>query len=70
MIMKYRMYILPDPMLERLLIPTQVEFELEEDVDNYIAYDLEKFKEEEKKKGYYGWYDEDSVVEVTFLKVY
>lgn len=68
--MIYRMYILPDPMLERPLTPTQVEFELEEDVNNYIAHDLEKFKEEEKKNENYGWYDEHSIVEVTFLKVY
>lgn len=72
--MKYRMYILPDPIWERPLLPTNIEFELEEDVDNFIAYDLEKWKVtemEEHNFGYgYGPEDPESVLEVTFLKVF
>ena len=53
--MKYRMYILPSLDWERPLLPTNIEFELEEDVDNFIAYDLKKWKTTEMEEHNFGY---------------
>jgi hypothetical protein len=63
------MYILPDPGVERVLLPTDKEFNSNEELDYFIKNELGDWKSNELKGEKFGnWYE--GKIEVTFLTVY
>jgi hypothetical protein len=57
-------------MVERPLIPTDIEFDTKDELNTFLAYDLKAWKETEMATPYFGYGYEENGLEVTFLQIY